>query len=278
MTADHGTITTPDGTELYTRHWATENATATILLLHGGGEHSGRYGHVAEFFNGRGFELRAYDQRGSGNSGGAEMDIEQWSDFVDDLQFVVESEVLGTKLPWVLYGHSIGGLVSIAYLKDAGRPQPDAAVLSAPSLDNNAPLWKRLAAEGVGRFLPTLRIPSGLKGDQMSKDPDVIEAYLSDPLNSHNWTARWGRLALAAQAQAYDDIDRISVPTFVVHGTEDDVAPTDCSAPLAAVDGVERKLYPGVRHEVHNDLEWEEILTDVADWLDATLADQPATS
>lgn len=124
MTADHGTITTPDGTELYTRHWATENATATILLLHGGGEHSGRYGHVAEFFNGRGFELRAYDQRGSGNSGGAEMDIEQWSDFVDDLQFVVESEVLGTKRPWVLYGHSIGGLVSIAYLKDAGRPSP----------------------------------------------------------------------------------------------------------------------------------------------------------
>ena len=278
MTATHETLTTPDGIELYTRHWTTDDPRATILLLHGGGEHSGRYGHVAEFFNDRGFDLLAYDQRGSGNSGGAEMDIEQWSDFIDDLQFVVESKMLETERSWVLYGHSIGGLISIGYLKDTSRPQPDVAVLSAPSLDNNAPLWKRLAADGLGRLLPTLRIPSGLKGEQMSKDPAAIEGYWSDPLNSHNWTVRWGRLALAAQAQAYNDIDQISVPTLVVHGTDDDVAPTDCSAPLAAVPGVERKLYPGVRHELHNDLEWEDVLSDIADWLDVTLSDQTAKS
>jgi alpha-beta hydrolase superfamily lysophospholipase len=278
MTADHGTITTPDGTELYTRHWATENATATILLLHGGGEHSGRYGHVAEFFNGRGYDVVAFDLRGHGNSGGPEMDVEQWSDYVDDLQHMVETEGLSSGGLWALYGHSVGGLISLLYLKDAERPQPDAAVLSSPSLDNNAALWQRLAAESVGRFLPTIRLNSGLKGEQLSKDPAVAEAYLSDPLNNHNWTTRFGRLLIAEHARAYEDIDRISVPTLVVHGTDDEIAPTECSAPLAAVDGVERKLYAGVRHEPHNDLEWEDVLTDIADWLDATLADQSATS
>lgn len=277
MTATHGTIATPDGIELYTRHWTTDGAQATIVLLHGAGEHSGRYAHVAEFLNGRDYDVVTYDLRGHGNSGGPEMDVEQWSDFLDDLQFVVEAEGLDEGGPWVLYGHSVGGLISTMYLKDAERPQPDAAVLSSPSLDNDAPMWKRLSADWLGRFLPTTKLNSGLKGDQLSKDPTVAEAYAEDPLNSHDWTLRFGRLLLTEHGRAKEDLDRISVPTLVIHGTDDEIAPTDCSAPLAAVDGVERKLYPGVRHEPHNDLEWEEILTDIADWLDATL-DQTAAS
>ena len=195
MTADHGTITTPDGTELYTRHWATENATATILLLHGGGEHSGRYGHVAEFFNGRGYDVVAFDLRGHGNSGGPEMDVEQWSDYVDDLQHMVETEGLSSGGLWALYGHSVGGLdLAAAISRMRSGHNPMRPYSRSPSLDNNAALWQRLAAESVGRFLPTIRLNSGLKGEQLSKDPAVAEAYLSDPLNNHNWTTRFGRL------------------------------------------------------------------------------------
>ena len=205
------------------------------------------------------------------------MDVEQWSDFVDDLQFIVETEGLDAGGPWVLYGHSVGGVISAAYLKDPQRPQPDAAVLSAPSLDHAAPLWKRLSADWLGRFLPTTRLNSGLDGAQLSKDPEVATAYADDPLNSHDWTLRFGRSLLVEHAQSHENLDRISVPTLVIHGTDDEIAPPDCSAPLAAVDGIERKLYAGVRHEPHNDLEWEDVLTDVADWLDATL-DQTAKS
>ena len=264
-----GAIPAADGIELMTRRWTPEDARRDLLIVHGVGEHSGRWGHVAEFFVERAYEVTAFDLRGHGESGGARVHVDSFGQLVDDLAAVAAD--VGRERPWVLYGHSFGGLIGCRYLASDHR-QPDAAVLSAPGLDDEIPGVLHAASQVLGRLTPTLSIPNTISGEQLSRDPAVGEAYFADPLVETKATCRFGLESFSAQDDAQASIHDITVPTFVIHGAEDPLVPPHASAPLAAVDGVDRKLYPGLRHEIHNEPEQDQVLGDVADWLDATLA------
>ncbi len=264
------TIQADDGTDLYLRSWAADDPQATMLLAHGIFEHVGRWEHVAEFFVERGYDVHGYDHRGHGRSGGARTDIDRFERYADDMARVVRT-LHRSDRPFVIYAHSMGGLIGTMYAASQ-RPQPDVFVLSAPALDAVAPTWQRFAAKLLGNAVGSLRLRASLNGEDFSRDPAVGAAYFADPLIDVRPTLRWGGLFLRAMDASDEILSRIRVPVLVIHGTDDPVVPPAASAPLAAVPGIERKLFPGLRHEMHNEPEHKDVLGFVAVWLDDHLA------
>jgi len=259
-----------DGTELALRHWAVPDGRrpwATLLLVHGLGEHSGRYEHVGSRLAEAGIDVYAYDQRGFGASGGRRAWVDRWSRFHDDLaERMTAGRTAAAGGPVVLYGHSLGGLVALGYaLSD--RPKPDTLVLSAPALDAEIPAWKRALAGVLGVVAPTLAVKNALNTAVLSRDPQVGVAYLADPLNHHFTTTRLGAEFIREQARCRAALTDLRVPTLVIHGEADRLVPTTASAPLAEVPAVTRRTYPTLRHEMHNEPEWASVVDDVIGWL-----------
>ena len=269
MEATTGTVTASDGVDLFTRHWTPEQPKANVLILHGTGEHCGRWDHVGRFLADRGYAVTAFDLRGHGESGGDRFHVDDFDHFVDDVATMTET--LDHDVPLVLYGHSMGGLIATLYLTSDHR-QPDLAVLSAPGLDDELPGYLHLAGEVLGRVVPNLYFDNSIAGEQLSRDPTVGEDYFADPLVQHKATVGIGREGFAAQREARERVGDIDVPTLVLHGAEDPLVPPRASAPFAALDCVDRKLYPGLRHEIHNEPEQDQVLSDIADWLDNNLS------
>ncbi len=256
------------GTQLR-RRWETDNPKAAVLIVHGVGEHSGRYLHVGDHLAAHGHDVLAYDKIGFGQSEGRRAHVDSFDDYLDDVQALI-AERHTLELPVVLFGHSLGGLVATTYLV-SDRPQPDIAILSAPALEAEIDLWKRIAAPIIGRLAPTLFIPNKIDGVLLSRDVAVQEGYVDDPLVIAGQTAGLGREILAAMGSISPRIDRISVPTYVYHGEDDEVVRPAASAPLEAHPHVTYRLWDGLRHEAHNEPEHVTVLTAITDWLDTQI-------
>ena len=268
-----GRVHAADGTALATRHWRTPPDTvpwAHLLLVHGLGEHSGRYEHVGRRLADAGIDVRAYDQRGFGASGGRRAWVARWSQLHDDLAERLD-EVRGAAAdrPVVLYGHSLGGLVSLGYVLSPppDRPMPDLLVLSAPAVDSTLPAWKKAVARLLGRLVPTMSIQNALNMETLSRDPDVGRRYLADPLNHHRTTAGFGLAGLVEQERVRGQIASLGLPTLVLHGAADRLVPTASSEPLGELPGVTRRTFPWLRHEIHNEDGWERVVDGVIAWL-----------
>jgi acylglycerol lipase len=272
-----GRLASADGTELATRHWAPDATPwAALLIVHGLGEHGGRYEHVGARFAAAGIDARSVDLRGFGASGGRRAYVERWARFHDDVEValgVVRDAALGR--PVVLYGHSLGGLVSLGYVL-AGRPAPDLLVLTGPALEADVPASKRLAARLLSRVLPYYEIRNELDMTVLSADATVGERYLADELNYHRTTARLAGEALAEQDRVRAALQNLGVPTLVLHGAEDRLVPARASEPLDGLPRVTRRLYPELRHEIHNEVGWEAIVDDVVAWIRNQVGARPA--
>jgi Lysophospholipase len=269
--------TTADGTDLLVRHWPPDEAAAggawagppwaSVLLVHGLGEHSGRYEHVGEQFATAGLDAYAYDHRGNGGSGGRRGHVERWSQLHDDLEERLRAVRLAAGgRPVVLYGHSMGGLIVLGYLLSA-RLKPDLVVVTAPALDSTLAGWKKAVAPVLGRIAPTLALPNGIDGRTLSRDPAVAEKVAKDPACARATTARFGAEGLAEQARVRRELRGLTLPTLVLHGLDDGLVPPVASEILAALPNVERRTYPGLRHELHNEPEGPAILDEVIAWL-----------
>ena len=267
-----------DGTDLLVRHWPADEAEAggawagpawaSVLIVHGLGEQSGRYEHVGDQMAAAGLDVWAYDHRGNGGSGGRRGHVDRWSQLHDDLQERLTAVRAGAGgRPVVLYGHSGGGLVAAGYLTLAGRPKPDLAVLSAPGLDSTLPGWKKSLVRILGGVMPTLSVPNGIDPTTLSRDPLVGERAAADPTNASTSTARFGSEGLAEQARVRQECLRITVPTLVLHGLDDGLVPAPASEILMTVPSVERRTYPGLRHELHNEPEGAAIIDEIIAWL-----------
>ena len=272
MATKTGTRKMPDGTELFTKVWEHPDPDATILLIHGVSEHTGRWDHVAEILVDEGFEVHSYDQRAHGKSGDGVLDIEDFDSYVTDIAHTVD-EIRQADRPLIIYGHSMGGLLSTLYAQSE-HEQPDLLVLSAPALSAkaSAPAPLRLAAKLLSKVLPRFAIASPVDGESLSRDPEVGDAYMNDPLVYLKGTSRFGQQLFDAMERGGANIHLIRVPTLVVHGADDPTVPPEVSAPLAAIDGVERRVFPGLRHEMHNEPEQKEILGFVSRWLKERLS------
>ena len=275
-----------DGTDLLVRHWPPDEVEAggawagppwgSVLLVHGLGEHSGRYEHVGDQLTGAGLEVAAYDHRGMGGSGGRRGDVERWSEYHDDLEARLADLRAGARGgPVVLYAHSLGGLITAGYLLDE-RPKPDLAVLSSPALDSALPGWKKRLAPVLARVGPTVAIANGIDGQTLSRDPSVAARTVDDPSCVKVSTARFGALALAEQARVRAGAPKgFGIPTLVIHGEADRLVPVGASAVLEDAPLVERRTYPELRHELHNEPEGPAIVDEIIAWLRERSAGAP---
>ena len=140
-------------------------------------------------------------------------------------------------------------------------------MLSAPALDAAIPAWKRGLARILGAIAPTLTVRNSLATSVLSRDPQVGVRYVEDPLNYHRTTTHFGVEFLREQARCRAALGGLRVPTLVIHGEADPLVPTASSAPLGDLPTVTRRTYPGLRHEIHNEPEWESVVDDVVGWL-----------
>jgi acylglycerol lipase len=258
-----------DGTPLLVREWRVESGQpwATLLLVHGLAEHSGRYEHVGAYFANAGIETHAIDLRGFGASGGERAWLGRWSELHDDLEERITAlRAAAPDRPLVLYGHSLGGLVCLGYVLD-GRARPDLLVLSAPAINADIPAWQRALVAVLGRVAPRTSLPNRLDGSVLSTDPAVGVDYFADPLNVHASTARFGVLAFAEQRRVTEALDRLTIPTLVIHGGDDALVPTASSAVFEGRQGVTRHVFEGLRHETHNEPDRERVLDAVVAWI-----------
>jgi alpha-beta hydrolase superfamily lysophospholipase len=199
------------------------------------------------------------------------MYVDEFSVFADDVAQFAASSAAASGRPWVLYGHSMGGMICAGYLIDQLSPAPNAAVLSAPSLaDEISPVLKGIA-KVLGGIAPKMKFPTDVSADQLSRDETVGEAYFADPLVYTKATARMGKSGFAEQARLRDRVGEIVTPTLVFHGAEDPLVPPSASAGFTRSPSVQRKLYPNLRHETHNEPEGKQVIGDVVDWIAATI-------
>jgi alpha-beta hydrolase superfamily lysophospholipase len=241
---------------------------AYVVLVHGMAEHCGRYERTGSLLSEAGFHVRSFDLIGFGGSGGPRGDIDEWSRYHDQIQRHMEwaREQGG---PVVLMGHSMGGNLALGYAL-TGHPAPDLLVLSAPALGGGA-AWQRSLAGLGARIAPTVAVRNSFKGEHLSRDPAVGEAYLSDPLVFQKSTTRFGAALFEAMDELNESLGDLSVPTLVLHGGSDTIVPAESTAALGELPGVERRLYPGLRHEILNEPEGPQIVAEIVDWIDARI-------
>jgi alpha-beta hydrolase superfamily lysophospholipase len=265
-----------DGTPIYVRRWpAAGEPWAAAMLVHGLAEHSGRYDRVGRQLASSGIETAALDLRGFGRSGGSRASVDRWSQLHDDLEErIVALRAAAPNRPLVLYGHSLGALVVLGYALD-GRARPDLLVLSAPAIRARLGLAQRLAVGGLGRIAPGLRVPNGIDPAVLASDPAVGAAYASDPLCVHRTTLGFGRAGFAEQRRVARGIDRLAIPTLVIHGGLDRLVPPEASRALDGRAGVTRIVYPALQHEVHNEADGARVVSDIVGWIRERVSRMP---
>lgn len=270
LDADHFAAT--GGLALRRRRWSGARADRVIALVHGFAEHSGRYDAVARRLALRGFRVHAFDQRGHGESEGPRNHAARFELLLDDVErflALVRREEGGR--PIVLFGHSMGGLETIRLLAER-QPEVAAGVASGPALalGAGASTLRLSLARVLSAVAPWLPVPTGLPATGLSRDPEVVRAYLNDPLISTVATARLAAELLRAAALGAQATAGIRVPLLIVHGEADPLCDVQGSREFArrAGDRVELRTYPGLLHEVLFEPEGPQVLDDVIAWIE----------
>lgn len=259
MPYTESTLITADGLSLFVRTWTPNNAKAVLVLVHGLGEHAGRYPHVTSAFYQRGFVVFGHDHRGNGRSAGKRGDFARFDQILTDLdQVVTLARQKHPNLPLVVFGHSLGGMYATHYLAHH-QAKIDAAILSAPGYgpgpDLN-PVTIRLAGV-LARVAPGFTLSTGgNKNFRLSHDPEAKAAYEADSLRHEKATARYANTNLQKATEAETLLAKLTLPTLVLLAGEDTVV--NRQAILNAVAGagpnVTFRQYPGCYHEMHNEL------------------------
>lgn len=264
-----------DGVRLYAQGWEPEGKPlGVIVLVHGLGEHSGRYSLLGSFFNIAGFVLMAMDLRGHGKSPGKRGHAPSMDQMVNDLRALVQrAEELWEGVPVVAYGHSFGGNLLASLLVDDAKLPPvlKAAVLSAPTIRvaYRIPGWKISLGRFMNRIYPGFSMSNGIDVYRLSRDPVVREAYRKDPLVHDRVSTVVGIGLLDRGVELLDRGKDIKRPVFVIHGADDRVTSPQASLEFAkrAGDHVKHKLYYDFFHELHNDFGKEKVMNDVTNWI-----------
>jgi len=262
-----------DGQVLCLRSWPLPEAKRAVLMVHGLGEHSGRYRHVAAWFRARGFDVRSYDQRGHGKTHGPRGALKQNDDLLSDLTAVYDDYAAGHSRPPLLLGHSMGGLVAARSVLD-GRIKPAAMLLTSPALRSWEGAGMRKLAHVLASVLPNLPLSNGLKVDNLSHDTSVIADYRNDPLVFSKITPRLADFIFRAGAACIADSSTLKVPTLLlVAGADKLVDPsgsTDFAAGAWATNQVTTRHFAALYHELMNEAEPAriQVMKQMGDWLD----------
>jgi len=270
---EEGFINSADHLRLYWQRYTPRAPRATVAVLHGGGDHSGRYPAVTAALVRAGFQVALVDFRGHGQSDGRRWHIDAFGDYLSDLDAFVaklsQDGVAGDQL--YVIGHSQGGLIA-ALWGLTRRGLASGFVLSSPylGLAHRTPWPKVLAAQLVGKAIPWLTVATGLRADQLTSDPELARWTERDPLYGRATTPRWFSEAGKAQQEVLRRAAEWRAPLLVLAAGADSVADVGASRAFVEAAGGDDKglrVYEGFRHEIFNEVERDRPIGDTVAWL-----------
>jgi acylglycerol lipase len=266
-----GSIKSADGTKLAYRAWPVDGAGITFAVVHGLGDHSGRYAPFAEAMARHGTSTYALDLRGHGQSEGQRGHVDSWTQWTDDVSaFVRHVEGIGAA-EVVPVGHSFGGAALLSTVLAGKLPNSKRFVVSSPALmlRLKAPAWKVAVAPFASRVVPRLAMDNEVDPGAISRIPEVVAAYRADPLVHNRISSRmfieWQKATVDILARA----SQIKVPFLVLAGAADPLIDPEGSRRLhrEAPAQSELHLLEGRYHEPFNDLGSDEVFQLIADWV-----------
>jgi alpha-beta hydrolase superfamily lysophospholipase len=269
-----GTIPGIQDVKIYYQYWIPTGAPrAVLLLVHGLGDHSSRFQTFVEYFGQRGFVIAALDLPGHGKSGGIPGYIAKFSDFLADLNIFlkqVQNDFHGNKI--FLVGHSIGGTIATAYLIHH-QNEFAGSVLSAPVLKPGASITRLqiMLARLLSVLLPKIGV-APIEGAAVSRVPEVVQAYIHDPLVYHGKiSARLGaELLKTLQRDLPPHLSAITLPLLILYGSEDRLSnPAGSQLLFESVKSPDKTIvrYDGLYHEIFNEPEKTKVYADMEGWL-----------
>jgi lysophospholipase len=262
-----------DGLRLHVQAWLPDaEPTAVLAVVHGYGDHGGRYGYLGEAMAALGHAVYVYDLRGHGQSAGRRGHILRFSDYLSDTRIYLDT-VAGTHpaAPLYLLGHSLGGLIAAAYA-ETQPAGPGGLILSSPFLRlRTPPLSSKVnGARILSVVRPAFNVGNTLQAADLSHEQRVVDAYVTDPLVHHVATARWAVEVLAAQGAVLAGAPRIILPLLLLVADADAVTDPQASRELFAAAGSADKTerrYAGYYHELFNETGRAAVFADLAAWL-----------
>lgn len=265
-----------DGTQLKGTIWkAKREPRAALLWLHGFAEHRLRYAHFGQFMADHGIDFAAIDLRGHGDSDGRRGFIREFNDYILDARvFANWLRKNYPESPVFFGGHSNGALVAARFyqLEPGIAAQFRGLILTGPFLDVAAPVpaWKQSLAKVLGKILPGISVPSGIKPEHLSHDPTIVQSYRSDARVFRNASARWYTETVRNQAAALASASEIRSPVIVLQGMDDRIVSAATSRRFYDSAGSsDRKWigYEGLFHEILNEIDRVRVYNDILAWV-----------
>jgi alpha-beta hydrolase superfamily lysophospholipase len=275
MAHTEGHLTATDGLTLRTQRWLLDGpAKAVIVLTHGHGEHSGRYGHTALALNAAGYAVYTYDVRGHGKSGGPRGHAPGLEALLDDVQLIYDwAKVENAGKTFFLMAHSMGGNTTLNY---ALRRKPGVAgvVLSSPWLKPVTPPSPTLMWVGrlLSRLAPALALDSGISGEPLAHDADLLNSFPDLNLTHTKITPRMFTTVFAAAEYALAHAAEFTLPLLILHAGADRLASPAASQAFyekAGSSDKSHRLFEGMYHEILNETERGKVMQEIVGWLDA---------
>jgi acylglycerol lipase len=268
-----GRLSGAGGRQIFWQSWSPQTARGVVVIVHGLGEHSERYAHVARRLAAEGFAAHALDHRGHGRSDGPRAVIDRVASAVSDLdQLVVCAGGAHSGLPVFMLGHSMGGLLAVQYALEHQERLTGLLLSGALAAVDAAPAPARLIARVLSAIAPRTGLIA-LDGALVSRDPQVVAAYRADPLVHHGKIPARTVAELMTVGERFPGlVGQITVPTLIMYGSEDRLCPPSGSVMLGERIGAADttvKRYDGLYHEILNEPEQQTVLDDLCAWLDA---------
>ena len=260
------------GSKISSQIWETENQPkGVIVLVHGLGEHSGRYStHFADYFSNEGFSILTFDLPGHGESGGKRGHIEHYEDFDKLLSAgISHAKKKYPSLPIFLYGHSLGGLITLEY-SILMKPVINGVIASAPVLDVYEPIppVKLALAKIMNKIFPSFTLDSGLNRNMLSSDKSVIERYNADPLVHGHTSSRMGMYITEKGAFVRANAKKVSLPTLVMVGSSEGIVSKEAIHDFCEQsDKCSEKIWTDFYHELHNEPKKISLLKFTTEWI-----------
>jgi len=262
-----------DRLQLFGQSWQPEDQSrAVVCLIHGLGEHSGRYGHVADRLTQAGYSVFAFDLRGHGKSEGPRGHTPSYEALMQDIYFLLEvANKQFPQLPSFLYGHSLGGNLVLNYvLRRQSHLKGVIATDPWLRLAFEPPCFKIILAQITNYIWPSFFQKNGLDTKVLSRDPEVVHAYENDPWVHDHISARMFIGIYQSGQWALENASEFSLPLLLMHGGEDKIISVTASHEFAITKtkNCTLKIWDGLYHEIHNEPEKEEVFKFLIDWID----------
>ncbi len=273
MVHDEFDFMTGDGLKLYGQSWLPDNDCDCITcVIHGLGDHSGRYTHFADIMIQHNIGVFTMDLRGHGRSEGKNGHAPDYSYLLSDVELlVIEIRKRYLDIPIILFGHSLGGQIVANFILRHKSSEIAGAILSASwfRLGSQPPKLPHDLSRIISKFLPTLSFSGEADPMELTKDPEIRMAYVNDPLKHDKITAKLYVSGVDAAEWALKNANLLRYPILVYHGNEDRLTSWEASREFAknAGDKAEFKIWEGLRHEPHNEIERNEVLKYQSDWI-----------